>query len=67
MNTRDPLPELKVSNSLSLEVESMILKPPQKWQQETNISESSIMRRDKEVKEMPQETKESQGLEIEGG
>jgi hypothetical protein len=32
-----------------------------------NKPEMSIMRRDKEAKEMPQETKEFQYLEIEGG
>jgi hypothetical protein len=67
MNTRDPLPEVKVSNSLFLEVKILSLKSPQTWQRETNNPETSIMRRDKEVEEMPQEIKESQGLEIEGG
>jgi hypothetical protein len=43
------------------------MKPPQKWKRETNNLEMSIMRRDKEVEEMSQEIKESQGLEIEGG
>jgi hypothetical protein len=36
-------------------------------QRETNNPKTNIMRRDKEVEEMPQEIKESQDLEIEGG
>jgi hypothetical protein len=40
----------------------MILKPPKKWRQEVNKPGSNIMRRDKEAKEMLQETKESQVL-----
>jgi len=57
MSTRDPSPKLKVNNSLSLEMKGLIMKPPQKWQQETDIPRSNIMRRDKEMKEMLQETR----------
>jgi hypothetical protein len=48
-------------------VKSLAPKSPQIWQRETNNPETNIMRRDKEVEEMPQEIKESQDLEIEGG
>jgi hypothetical protein len=67
MNTRDPLPEVKESNSLLLEVKILDLKSPQTWKKETNNPEMSIMRRDKEVEEMLQEIRETQDLKIEGG
>jgi hypothetical protein len=59
MSTRDPSPEVKVNKSLSLDMKGLILKPPKKWRQEMNSPELNILRRDKEVKEMLQETKES--------
>jgi hypothetical protein len=67
MNTMEPLPEVKLRNYLSLQVKILAPKSPQTWQRETNNPETSIMSRDKEVKDMLQEIKESLGLEIEGG